>query len=326
MTLAVITGVAGQDGSYLSEYLLSLGYKVIGITKRNSTSNDLSNIKNILDNKYFSIFNGDITDTSFLCHIISKYKPDEWYNLAAMSHVGQSFIDPVYSFKVNAESVINQLDLIKNISPNTKFYQASTSEMFGSSICPPNGYTEDSQKNPSSPYAIAKLSAHLIVENYRKSYGLFCCSGILHNHSSPRRGHDFATRKITNGLSMIKLGKRKKIKMGNLSAFRDEGHSKDYCIAMNLMLNNYKPKDYVISTGSGATIEEMFKYVCSISNIDFKDAYELDNNFIRPSDVPYLLGNSNLARKEIGWNPFYDWKKLLEEMYYSDLYNNKKLL
>ena len=125
---------------------------------------------------------------------------------------------------------------------------------------------------------------------------------------------------------MIKLGKRKKIKMGNLSAFRDEGHSKDYCIAMNLMLNNYKPKDYVISTGSGATIEEMFKYVCSISNIDFKDAYELDNNFIRPSDVPYLLGNSNLARKEIGWNPFYDWKKLLEEMYYSDLYNNKKLL
>lgn len=319
MLTAVITGVAGQDGSYLSEYLLNLGYKVIGITRRISTTNNLDNLKNIINNNNFKLVNGDITDSTFICRILHHYKPHEWYNLAAMSHVGQSFIEPSYSFKINAESVINQLELIRNISPYTRFYQASTSELFGSSLCPKSGFDENSEMRPMSPYAISKLAAYWSVKNYKQSYNLFACNGILHNHSSPRRGLDFATRKISHGVAKIKLGLEKKIKMGNLNAFRDEGHAKDYCKAMHLMLQQEEPEDYVISTGSGATIEEMLKYVCSIANLNFEDIYEQDQRFMRPSDVPYLLGNSEKAKKKLGWKPEYDWKKLLEEMYQNDL-------
>lgn len=319
MFTAVITGVAGQDGSYLSEYLLNLGYKVIGITRRKSTTNNLDNLKNVINNNNFKLVNGDITDSTFICRILYHYKPHEWYNLAAMSHVGQSFLEPSYSFQVNAEAVINQLELIRNISPYTRFYQASTSELFGSVLCPKSGFDESSAMSPMSPYAISKLAAYWSVKNYRQSYNLFCCNGILHNHSSPRRGFDFATRKITHGVAKIKLGLEKKLKMGNLNAFRDEGHAKDYCKAMHLMLQQEEPEDYVISTGSGATIEEMLKYVCSIAGLDFEEVYEQDQKFMRPSDVPYLLGNSEKAKKKLGWKPEYNWKKLLEEMYQNDL-------
>lgn len=319
MLTAVITGVAGQDGSYLAEHLLSLGYKVVGITRRKSTKSDLNNLNNICDNNNFKLLTGDITDSTFICRILYHYKPHEWYNLAAMSHVGQSFIEPANSFNVNAESVINQLELIRNISPYTRYYQASTSELFGSSICPKDGFTEDSIMKPMSPYAISKLAAYWSVINYRKSYNLFACNGILHNHSSPRRGLDFATRKITNGVAKIKIGIEKKIKMGNLNAFRDEGHAKDYCKAMHLMLQQEEPDDFIIATGSGATIEEMLRYVCSIANLNFEEVYEQDQRFMRPSDVPYLLGNADKARRKLGWKPEYDWKKLLEEMYKNDL-------
>lgn len=319
MLTAVITGVSGQDGSYLSEYLISLGYKVIGITRRSSTNNLLNNLKDIIDNKNFKLVHGDITDPTFICRILHHYKPHEWYNLAAMSHVGQSFFEPSYCLKINAESVINQLEIIRNISPYTRFYQASTSELFGTSLCPKEGYDENSTMNPASPYAIAKMAAYSYVKNYRDSYNLFLCNGILHNHSSPRRGLDFATRKITNGVAKIKNGLEKKLKMGNLSSFRDEGHAKDYCKAMHLMLQEEDPDDYVISTGNGATIEEMFKYVCSIANLNFEEIYEQDQRFMRPSDVPYLLGNSTKAAKKLNWKPEYDWKKLLEEMYEADL-------
>ncbi len=319
MLTAVITGVAGQDGSYLSEYLLTLGYRVIGIARRKSTNFDTDNLKNIINNNSFKLVNGDITDSTFICRILHHYKPHEWYNLAAMSHVGQSFIEPAYCFKANAESVINQLELIRSISPYTRFYQASTSELFGSSSCPKTGFNEESAMRPMSPYAISKLTAYWSVINYRKSYNLFSCNGILHNHSSPRRGLDFATRKITNGVAKISLGLEKKLKMGNLSAFRDEGHAKDYCKAMHLMLQQEEPDDFVISTNSGATIEEMLRYVCSIANLNFEEIYEQDQKFMRPSDVPYLLGNSEKANKKLGWKPEYNWKKLLEEMYQNDL-------
>jgi len=319
MLTAVITGVAGQDGSYLSEYLLSLGYKVIGIARRKSTKNDLNNLTNIINNSNFKLVNGDITDSTFICRILHHYKPHEWYNLAAMSHVGQSFFEPAYSFQVNAESVINQLELIRNISPYTRYYQASTSELFGHSTCPKNGFNEESIMKPMSPYAISKLAAYWSVINYRKSYNLFTCNGILHNHSSPRRGLDFATRKITNGAAKIKLGIEKKIKMGNMNAFRDEGHAKDYCKAMHLMLQQEEPDDFIIATGSGATIEDMLRHVCFIAGLNFEEVYEKDQKFMRPSDVPYLLGNSEKANKKLGWKPEYDWKKLLEEMYQNDL-------
>jgi GDPmannose 4,6-dehydratase len=319
MLTAVITGVAGQDGSYLTEHLLSLGYKVIGITRRVSTNNNFNNLKNIIDNNNFKLLIGDITDSTFICRILHHYKPHEWYNLAAMSHVGQSFIEPAYSFRVNAESVINQLELIRNISPYTRYYQASTSELFGSSPCPANGFIESTMMNPMSPYAISKLAAYWSVINHRKSYNLFACNGILHNHSSPRRGFDFATRKITSGAAKVKLGREKKIKMGNLNAFRDEGHAKDYCKAMHLMLQQEEPDDFIIATGSGATIEEMLKYICSIADLKFEDVYEQDQKFMRPSDVSYLLGNAEKAKRKLGWQPEYNWKTLLEEMYQNDL-------
>jgi GDPmannose 4,6-dehydratase len=321
MKTAVITGVAGQDGSYLSELLLSKGYNVIGITRRKSTSMDLSNLEDCFDNENFSIIYGDILDPLLINNVVNMCKPDEWYNLAAMSHVGQSFFEPSYVFRVNAESVIMQLDIIRNGSPKTKFYQASTSELYGTSKCPDDGFTEESIMSPQSPYAIAKLAAYHAVKNYRKAYSMYACNGILFNHSSPRRGLDFATRKITNGLAHIKFGFEDCIKMGNLSAFRDEGHSKDYCRAMHLMLQQETPDDFVIATGSGATIEEMFKYVCSIANIDFESGYKLDERFIRPSDVPYLLGNPSKAKNILSWEPKYTWKDLLKEMYEYETYS-----
>lgn len=325
--LAVITGVAGQDGSYLAEYLISIGYRVIGITRRKSTNCSLSNLNKIINNKNFKLINGDILDPSFLHKILYDEKPNEWYNLAAMSHVGQSFKEPIYCLKVNSESVLMQLEAIKTISPYTKFYQASSSEIFGTSKCPVDGFDENSSMNPASPYAISKLSSYWYVKNYRKSHNIFACNGILFNHSSTRRGYDFATRKITNGIAKIKLGIDQFLKMGDLSTFRDEGHSKDYCRAMHLMLQQTEADDFIISTGTGATIEEMLKYTCYMAGLDIKNVYRKDDRFIRPSEVPYLLGNSSKARSILGWSPDYDWKSLLREMYENDLEllkNNEK--
>lgn len=323
MLRALITGVCGQDGSFLAEYLLEKGYKVYGLSRRKSTSilHSKANILNILNNDNFTYIEGDLTDPVLFTRIIHDIKPHEVYNLGAMSHVGYSFKNPVDSFRTNAESVVMHLSMIKDYAPSTRYYQASTSEMLGGVNCPKEGYNESFLFDPRSPYAIAKVAAHLSVKNYREAYGLFCCAGILFNHSSTRRGEDFATRKITKGIAECKAGKRKNLKMGNLSAFRDEGCSKDYVVAMNLMLKNSKPKDYVISTGEGATIEQMFKYVCGIAELNFEEVYELDERFLRPSDVPYLLGDSTLARNELGWVPKYNWKKLLKEMYEYDLRN-----
>ena len=316
---AVITGVAGQDGSYLAELLLSKGYRVIGVTKRHGTRSEYPNISNIVSNKNFVFIEGDVVDATLISRILHSHKPHEWYNLAAMSHVGQSFKEPLATFDIDARAVLGQLECIRQISPYTRFYQASTSELFGGLNCPDKGYDEESVFNPRSPYAIAKLAAYWAVRNYRTAYGMFACNGILHNHSSPRRGHDFATRKITRGVAKVKLGLETSVKMGDLSAFRDEGHSKDYCNAMHLMLQQDNAKDYLIATGAGATIEEMFRYVCELSGLSFNDIYEVNEKFMRPSDVPFLLGNPSKAMSELGWKPKYDWKGLLKEMYENDL-------
>ena len=244
MLTAVITGVAGQDGSYLAELLLNKGYTVVGIAKRHGTSDKYQNIDHLFNKDNFKFIEGDIVDTTLISRVLHQHHPHEWYNLAAMSHVGQSFKEPLATFDVDAKAVIGQLECIRQITPYTRFYQASTSELFGGLNCPPEGYSEGSAFNPRSPYAIAKLAAYWAVRNYRAAYDIFACNGILHNHSSPRRGYDFATRKITRGVAKVKLGLEKTIKMGNLSAFRDEGHSKDYCKAMYLMLQQEKPDDY----------------------------------------------------------------------------------
>jgi GDPmannose 4,6-dehydratase len=316
---AVITGVAGQDGSYLAEYLLELGYEVIGITRRKSVNQGYENIDHLVGAPDFHLEVGDITDPTFISRVLFDHRPHEYYNLAAQSHVGYSFKDPVDTFRVDAEAVIMQLEMIRQITPSTRFYQASTSELFGGLNCPPEGFDEATPFHPRSPYAVAKAAAFYAVQNYREAYGMHASNGILFNHSSPRRGYDFATRKITRGIAKVKLGLASELRMGNLEAFRDEGHAKDYIKAMHLMLQQESPDDYIISTGFGATIEEMFRHVCELAGISFEDTYKADPRFMRPSDVAFLKGNSVKARTTLGWRPKYDWKGLLKEMYEKDL-------
>jgi len=318
LKVAVITGVEGQDGSWLSEYLLDLGYKVIGITRRKSSVYEANNLDSVIRDPNFKLEKGDITEAAFITNILQWHKPDEYYNLAAHSHVGQSFKEPSVTFQNNATSVIIALDAIRLNSPRTKFYQASTSELFGTSPCPEDGHTEESSFHPRSPYGVAKLAAFYAVVNYREAYNTFACNGILFNHSSTRRGFDFATRKITRGVANIVKGKQETLKMGNMDAFRDEGHAKDYIRAMHLMLQQDHAEDYVVATGTGATIKDMLEYVCSLAGLDYDDVYELNPEFMRPSDVPYLKGNTSKISK-LGWKPEYDWKKLLKEMYDHDL-------
>lgn len=319
MLTAVITGVAGQDGSYLAELLLEKGYRVVGLTLRHGTLVKYMNIDHLLVNKNFKLFEGDITDQTLISRVLHDHKPHEWYNLAAMSHVGQSFREPLSTFDVDARAVIGQLEMIRQISPYTRFYQASTSELFGGLACPEEGYDESSPFHPRSPYGVAKLASFWAVKNYREAYGLFACNGILHNHSSPRRGFDFATRKITRGVASVKLGFQETLKMGNLEAFRDEGHSKDYVRAMWMMLQAEKADDYLVATGAGATIREMLEFVCGLADLDLEDVYEADQRFMRPSEVPFLLGNPSKIKRELGWEPEYSWKSLLREMYDNDL-------
>lgn len=326
MKTAIITGVAGQDGSYLSEYLLNKNYKVIGLTRKKNTERGLSNLKAVLDNNNFTLVEGDLSDSVMISRLLIDYSPHEFYNLGAQSHVGNSFKNPMEAYRVNGQSVLMHLSNIKNLNLSTRYYQASTSEILGGINCPKEGYNEDFIPHPRSPYAVAKMTAHYTVKNFREAYGVYAVSGILFNHSSVRRGYDFATRKITKGIAAVKSGEQKTLKMGNLSAFRDEGCSKDYVEAMWMLLNQdyiagKDPEDYIVSTGSGATIEEMFKYVCSLADLRFEEVYELDKRFLRPSDVPYLLGDSSKIKKELGWTPSYNWKDLLKEMYHYDLSN-----
>lgn len=318
MKVAVITGVEGQDGSWLSEYLLDLGYKVIGITRRKSSVYEANNLDNVMKNPNFKLEKGDITEAAFITNILQWHRPDEYYNLAAHSHVGQSFKEPSVTFQNNATAVIIALDAIRLNSPKTKFYQASTSELFGTTKCPDDGHTEESPFHPRSPYGVAKLAAFYAVVNYREAYDTFACNGILFNHSSTRRGFDFATRKITRGVANIVKGKQKTLKMGNMDAFRDEGHAMDYVKAMHIMLQQDIPDDYVVATGTGATIRLMLEYVCNLAGLDYDDVYEMNPAFMRPSDVPYLKGNMSKIAK-LGWKPEYDWQKLLKEMYEHDL-------
>lgn len=315
---AIITGILGQDGSYLAEHLLRQGYEVHGIYRRCSTGTNLHNIEGIIEHKNLKLLEGDLLEYMSMTELIADLKPELFFNLAAQSHVGYSFRVPTETFRVNAEAVVAQLDIIRRLSPETRYYQASTSEMFGGISCPKRGYNEFDRLEPRSPYAVSKVAAHNAVKNYREAYGIYACSGILFNHSSPRRGEDFATRKITKGVADIVRGNAQNLHMGNMEAFRDEGHAVDYVKAQYLMLMQDSPDDYVVSTHTGATIREMLEYVCSLADLDYDDVYRMNPKFMRPSDVPYLLGDSTKIRS-IGWRPEYDWRSLLKEMYESDL-------
>ena len=318
MKTAIITGVAGQDGSYLAELLLSKGYTVYGIHRRVSTGNNLENLSECVGNPSLNLIEGDVCDYTFMTELISSIKPDEFYNLAAQSNVGHSFKAPIETFKINAEAVIAQLEAVRHHSPNTKYYQASTSELFGNTPSGPYGSTLDSKFCPRSPYGVAKLSAYSAVVNAREAYELFACNGVLFNHESPRRGLDFFTRKVTHGIASIKAGKQTKLKLGNLDAYRDIGYAGDYVEAMHLMMQQDKPGDYIVATGHSIRCYGMVEYVCNAAGLEMSDVVEHDATLIRPSEVNFLQGDSGPIRN-LGWEPRMNGYQVLLTMLQADL-------
>lgn len=320
---AIITGVNGQDGSYLADFLISKGYYVIGLKRRTSLINTerVDHIYNdALSNSQFKMCYYDLSDASAITRLIHYYKPDEVYNLAAQSHVGVSFELPEYTSEGIAEGTLKILEAIRSVGPGTRFYQASSSEMFGDSTDHgETGYTENSRMMPVSPYAVAKLHAHHMVRVYRQAYGLHASSGILFNHESPRRGETFVTRKITIAAARIAQGKQQKLFLGNLDAKRDWGFAGDYVEAMWLMLQQERPDDYVIATNRTHSVREFLEVVFDYAGLgDYKKYVEIDPRLFRPNEVPFLLGNPEKAKRVLKWEPQHDMISLAKMMYDSD--------
>jgi len=313
---AIITGITGQDGSYLSEILLGKGYKVIGISRRRSGGGD-GRIKHLESNPNFVLEFGDITDSGSLHRAIEKYQPDEFYNLAAQSFVKQSWNEPVNTANSTAIGVLNCLEVIRNVKIDTKFYQASSSEMFGKVLETPQ--KETTPFYPRSPYGVAKVFGYWITRNYRESYGMFATNGILFNHESPRRGMEFVTKKITRAAAQIYISGGGKLSLGNLDSIRDWGHAKDYMEAAHLMLQQNVADDFVISTGVGHTIKDLLDTSFNYLSLDWRNYVVQDPSFMRPAEVDLLLGDSSKAREVLGWKPKYNFKTLIEEMVAQDL-------
>ena len=313
MKKALITGINGQDGSYLAEYLLSLNYEVSGIVRRQSVAeNQTHRIEHLLDE--IQLFYGDVTDEQSIFKILEKVKPDEIYNLAAMSHVKVSFEVPSFTIRTNGLGVLNLLHPYKEFFPTAKFYQASSSEMFGNSI-DSDGYQRLSTRmNPVSPYGCAKVLGYNLVKHYRKAYNLHCCNGILFNHESPRRGTNFVTNKVVKGAVEIKKGFKNKLVLGNMDSSRDWGHSYDYVRAMHLILNHKNPTDWVVATGENRTVRELCDYVFKSLKLNYQDYVVQDKKFMRPEELRYLKGDSSEIRKELGWTPSYTFESMIDEM------------
>jgi GDPmannose 4,6-dehydratase len=323
MKTALVTGITGQDGSFLAELLLEKNYKVVGIVRRSAMEDKkFYNIDHLLANKQLIIENGDLTDSASIWRLVQKYSPDEFYNLAAQSHVGVSFTSPESTFQINATGVLNCLEAIRTCSPKTKFYQASTSEMFGDNMSAPQ--SEQTILSPVSPYACSKVAAHNLVVNYRKAYNLFTCSGILFNHESERRGEQFVTRKITKAAARITLGIQKELRLGNLDARRDWGYAKEYVEAMWLMLQQEAPDDFVIGTGKTYTIRDFITCVSEIAGYDIMKHVVIDDSFKRPSEVPLLQADPSKAKNVLGWAPKIELSELAKIMYVHDLEKEKQ--
>ena len=320
MKTALITGVTGQDGSYLAELLLSKGYEVHGVIRRSSTFNT-SRIDHIYmdpheENNRFKLHYGDITDGVGMANLISRIKPDEIYNLAAQSHVKVSFEMPDFTAQVDAVGTIRLLEAIRVSGVNSKFYQASTSELFGSTPPPPS---ESSPFSPQSPYAAAKLYSYWVVKNYREAYGLHATNGILFNHESPRRGETFVTRKITMAVARIKLGLQDKLYLGNLNAVRDWGYAPEYVESMWLMLQKDSPADYVVATGVGATVRDFCDVSFTHAGLNYLDYVSTESRYERPTEVDALIGDPSKANNELGWKAKTNWADLARIMVDSDL-------
>ena len=309
---AFITGIAGQDGSYMSEYLSSLGYRVTGIIRRNSTVEHQRDRIYHLPN--IELEYGDLTDQSSIERALAKFQPDEIYNLAAQSHVRISSDIPQFTVQTNALGALNVLEAYKFVCPNSKFYQASSSEMFGTSVDEDGYQRETTPMNPVSPYGCSKVFAYNIVRNYRKSYNLHASNGILFNHESPRRGSNFVTNKVVKAAVEIKLGLANSLELGNMDSYRDWGHSKDYVRAMHLILQQDKPGDYVVATGETRSVRDMCEYVFSQLGLDYRQWVTQNPKFLRPEELPYLKGDSTRVRTELGWQPEYTFETMMDEM------------
>jgi len=319
MPTALITGVTGQDGSYLAEYLLEKGYEVIGMVRRSSTVT----FERIQDIQYdLTIVQGDLHDQSSLVAALELYKPDEIYNLAAQSFVATSWSQAVLTGEVTALGVTRLLESIRLVTPKARFYQASSSEMFGKVVEVPQ--KETTSFYPRSPYGVAKVYGHWITINYRESYGLYTVSGILFNHESPRRGLEFVTRKISNGAARIKLGLAKELHLGNLEARRDWGFAGEYVQAMWRMLQQEKPGDYVIGTGETHSVREFCEVAFRYVGLNYEDYVIQDQRFFRPSEVDLLIADSSKARRDLNWAPKVGFNDLVEMMVEADLHSQKK--
>ena len=311
---AVITGITGQDGSYLAELLLEQGYEVTGVIRRSSAPN-LWRIEHLLDR--ITLRPGDLLDQQSLMRIVQDVKPHELYNLAAMSFVPASWDQPMLTGEFNAQGVTRVLEAIRQVDTKIKLYQASSSEMFGKVREVPQ--SEATPFYPRSPYGVSKVYGHYITVNYRESYNLFAVSGILFNHESPRRGTEFVTRKVTDGVARIKLGMADSLSLGNLSACRDWGFAGDYVRAMWLMLQQSEPDDYVIATGIAHSVEDLVEIAFARVGLDWKKYVKLDPKLIRPAEVDHLIGNSTKARTQLKWEPAVDFKGLIEMMVDADV-------
>ena len=323
MKRALISGVTGQDGSYLAELLLEKGYEVHGIIRRSSSFNTgrvLPIFKDIHeDDVRFRLHYGDLADASRLESLIAKIQPDEVYNLGAQSHVAVSFEEPVYTADVVATGTLRMLEAVRNVDTDRRmrFYQASSSEMYGEVKAIPQN--EETPFNPNSPYACAKVYAFHQVQNYRRAYGMHASNGVLFNHESPRRGETFVTRKITRGLARILAGLDKKLYLGNLDAKRDWGFAKDYVEAMWLMLQQDEPDDYVIATGKTWTVRQFLEHAFGRVGLDWQDYVEIDPRYLRPSEVDLLIGDASKAKARLGWEAKTDFEALVALMVDADL-------
>jgi GDPmannose 4,6-dehydratase len=323
--IALITGINGQDGSYLAEFLLEKGYEVHGTLKRNSVAeNQTARLDNIFE--LINLHYADLTDLSSLISVIQKVNPDELYNLAAQSHVRISFDQPIYTANVTGLGTLNLLEAVKLIKPSIKIYQASSSEMFGNCIDVDGYQRETTPMNPVSPYGCAKVFSYNIAKNYRNSYNMYISNGILFNHESPRRGTNFVTNKVCKEVVKIHLGLSKELKLGNLDATRDWGHAKDYVEAMWLILQQDTPNDYVCSTGISHSVQDLCEYTFSKFGLDYRDYVKVDEKFLRPEELHNLKGDSSKLKSITGWSPNYTFESMLDEMieYWINYYTNIK--
>jgi GDPmannose 4,6-dehydratase len=327
MKKALITGINGQDGSYLTEFLLDKDYEIWGTVKRNSVSETQSTrIEHLHSKGKINLEYADLTDMASLVRVLQKVQPDEIYNLAAQSHVRVSFDQPIYTANATGLGTLNLLEAARMVSPNSKIYQASSSEMFGNMIDDDGYQRETTPMNPVSPYGCAKVFSYNICKNYRNSYGMKIWNGILFNHESPRRGTNFVTNKVVKAAVRIKLGLQNNLYLGNLGATRDWGHAKDYVEAMWMMLQTDKPDDFVCSTGISHSVKDLCEYTFNKLELDFRDYVVIDDKHFRPEELYNLKGDSSKLRNKLGWKPKYSFETMLDEMieYWLDHYKGNE--